>query len=353
MTSTELIKRAHETLPPPVWDYVAGSAETETSYRRNRQAISSYAFRARVGRDVSKIDTSTSLLGTKLSIPVVTAPVGSLQTITPDGRGGASSVKVAADFGSLAIVSSVCQPDLETCAAAHSGPKYFQLYIRGNFDWIAGMVRRVEKAGYSALVLTLDTAVYSIRERQVHRRWLPPSKKAEEDRDYQPMLDWDTIAKVKAISSIPIILKGIQTAEDAEIALQLGIDAIYVSNHGGRQLDHSRGTMMILDEVSAAIGNKSPIIVDGAMMRGNDVVKAIALGATAVGIGRLHAWGLAAGGEDGLRRVFEILENEIRVTMALIGVTSLAQIDRSYLAAVPPMDDTQTAFPTLPIEIRV
>ena len=344
-TTTEIVAKAHENLTAQVWDYVSGAAEFETTKRRNRDSIEEWAFRPRVLRNVSAVDAATSLLQTSLRIPVLLAPVGSLQTIV---EGGAlDAVKAAAEFGTLAVISSSTQPSIEETAQAAAGAKWYQLYIRGDLDWITTMVRRVWNAGYRALVLTVDAPWYSIRERQLQHRWQPPSLTAQPAIRYQALLDWDMVERIRDRARLPIVLKGIQTVEDAETALKLGIDIIWLSNHGGRHPDHARGGLHILAEVIDGLGNKIPLVVDGGFLRGTDVIKALALGAHAVAIGRLQAYALGAGGAQALRRLLEILENEIRTGMAMIGATSLAQIDRSYLARLGPPTGIPKPFPLL------
>jgi glycolate oxidase len=231
-TTTEIVRRAHGMLAPPVWDYIVGGSETETTLRRNRDAIGSLAFRPRILRNVANVDTSRTLLGTKLRIPYVLAPVGSLQAVAEGGA--ASSVRAAVKFGTLATVSSVALPGLEAAAEASTGDKWFQLYIRGDFQWITDMVERVRNAGYKALILTVDTAHYSRRERQIISRWLPPGRRVNLEEHHQATLDWETALRIKEIAGIPVGIKGIQTAEDAEIAVRDGFDIVWVSNHGTR-----------------------------------------------------------------------------------------------------------------------
>src|SRR6185312_8367309 len=349
-TTTEIVRRANTLLPPPIWDYVVGGAETETTVRRNRDALGSLAFRPRILRNVAEHDMSTTLLGTKLRMPYLLAPVGSLQSVTEDGA--AASVRAAASFGTLSVVSSVSQPGLEAAAAASPVDKWFQLYIRGDAKWVDDTIARVEKAGYKALMLTVDTAHYSRRERQIIDRWVPPGRRLHADDGYQLSLDWESASRIKGRLKIPVGIKGIQTAEDAEIAIREGFDLVWVSNHGGRQLDHARAAVEVLPEVVSVVAGRVPIVVDGGFMRGTDILKAIALGATAVGTGRLHALSLAAGGEAGLARMLEIVEIELRTSMALLGVTSLAQLDRSYVVNTTPVSTPQVAFPFLLPEIR-
>jgi isopentenyl diphosphate isomerase/L-lactate dehydrogenase-like FMN-dependent dehydrogenase len=330
LTMTEIIRQAQETLEPHAWDYIAGGSETEVTLARNREAIEGLAFRARILRDVSHIDTSARLLGTKLRIPYILAPVGSLQSITPAGAAG--QVRGACAFGTLPVISSVTEPALEEAAAAAPGDKWFQLYVRGDVDWLAEIIGRVRKCGYKALVITVDIAHYSNRERQQRHRWVPDGRRGVGGTDFQAALDWKLLDKIRRLAKMPVIVKGIQTAEDAEIALKRGLDGVWVSNHGGRQLDHARGSLHILPEVVDVIRKKIPVIVDGGFMRGTDVIKGIALGADAVAGGKLQAWALAAGGEAALMRMLELMHIEIETTMALLGVTSLKQLDASYLA---------------------
>jgi isopentenyl diphosphate isomerase/L-lactate dehydrogenase-like FMN-dependent dehydrogenase len=335
VTNQEVIIAARRNLTQDIWDYVSGGSESETTMRRNRLGFDSLALRPRVCVDVSKIDTSTTFLGQKLRIPVMMAPIGSLQTITPEG--GVAVAKAAAEFGTMNFVSSVTQPSLEEIAASTNHPKIFQLYIRGGLDWCEEILERVKKAGYMALCLTVDTAHYSRRERQMMNRWLPPSKRVESRRIYQAMVTWEMMAAIKKIANMPFILKGVATAEDAKIAVDHGVEVVYVSNHGGRQLDQGRGTMDILPEVVAAVNGKADVLLDGSVLRGTDVIKAIALGAKAVTIGKLQGWGLAAGGSAGLVRVLELLEEELIIDMGLLGVTRIDQIDAKYVCKAPPV----------------
>ena len=335
VTNQEVILAARRNLTQDVWDYLSGGSESETTMRRNRLGFDSLALRPRVCVDVSKIDTSTTFLGQKLRIPVMMAPIGSLQTITPEG--GVAVAKAAAEFGTMNFVSSVTQPSLEEIAASTNHPKIFQLYIRGGLDWCEEILERVKKAGYMALCLTVDTAHYSRRERQMMNRWLPPSKRVESQRIYQAMVTWEMMAAIKKIANMPFILKGVATAEDAKIAVDHGVDVVYVSNHGGRQLDQGRGTMDILPEVVAAVNGKADVLLDGSVLRGTDVIKALALGVKAVTIGKLQGWGLAAGGSAGLVRVLELLEEELIIDMGLLGVTRIDQIDAKYVCQAPPV----------------
>jgi isopentenyl diphosphate isomerase/L-lactate dehydrogenase-like FMN-dependent dehydrogenase len=347
VTNQEIILAARRNLPHNVWNYLTGGAESETTMRRNRFGLDNLAFRPRVLVDVSKIDPSTTFLGHSLKIPVMLAPIGSLQAITP--QGGVAVGKAAEEYGTINFVSSVTQPSLEEIAAASRNPKIFQLYVQGDFKWLENLLTRVKKAGYTALCLTVDTAHYGHRERQMMDRWLPPSRRGS-GYEYRSALTWETLDAIKEMAGLPFILKGVATAEDAAIAVEHGVNTIYVSNHGGRQLDHGRATIDMLPEIVQAVGGRAEIILDGGILRGSDVLKAIALGATAVAIGKLQGWGLAAAGQQGLVRVLELLENEIITTMGLLGVTRIDQLTTAYLCPVQPLGPSHemSAFVHMP-----
>ncbi len=346
-TLHEIVRAARTNLAPGPWDYLIGGAETETTLRRNRQALDSIAFRPRVLRDVSKVDASATLLGRPTRIPVMLAPIGSIETFAEGG--GATAAKAAGAFGVAQMLSSVCNPGLEAVAKAADNVRIFQLYVRGDDAWVDDWVRRAVDGGYAAFCLTVDTACYSRRERDLARRFVKPWRTRAGGFEFQAGLSWDHVKRFKDTHAIPLILKGIATAEDATLAVRHGVEGVYVSNHGGRQLDHGRGAIDALPEVVEAVGGRAAVIVDGAFARGTDVVKAIALGAQAVGIGRLACCGLAAAGQPGLERVLELLEDEIKIAMGLLGVSRLDDLDRSYLCPATPvtLPHATSAFPLL------
>ena len=346
-TLHEVAKVARATLAPGPWDYLVGGAETETTLRRNRLAIDALAFRPRVLRDVSKVDATSTLFGRPVRLPVMLAPIGSIETFTPGG--GATAAQASAEFGVPQMLSSVCAPGLEAVAAAADNFRLFQLYVRGDDAWVDDHVRRAVDHGYAAFCLTVDTAWYSRRERDLARRFVKPWRTRASGLEYQSGLSWSQVRRFKDRHAIPLVLKGIATAEDAALAVEHGVDGVYVSNHGGRQLDHGRGSLEVLPEVVDAVGGKAAILVDGGFMRGTDVVKAIAMGAHCVGLGRLPCLGLAAAGAPGLIRVLELLEEEIRICLGLLGVTRYAQLDRSYLHPGPPvtLPHVTSAFPLI------
>ncbi|HET9881712.1 MAG TPA: alpha-hydroxy acid oxidase, partial [Candidatus Binatia bacterium] len=300
VTTQEIITQARRNLSQHVWHYLTGGAESETTMCRNRLALDSLALRPRVLVEVSKIDASTMFLGNRLRIPVMLAPIGSLQIMTPEGA--VAVAKAAYEFGTLNFVSSVTQPNLEETAAATPHPKIFQLYVQGDMRWVETLLARVKTAGYQALCLTVDTAYYGRRERQMMDRWLPPSRRLS-GYEHRSAITWETMVAIKKFAGLPFILKGVATAEDAALAVEHGVSAIYVSNHGGRQLDHNRGTLEMLPEIVEAVAGRAAVVLDGGIVRGSDVLKALALGAQAVAIGKLQGWGLGAGGQQGLVRV--------------------------------------------------
>lgn len=349
LTISEVISAARANLAPGPWSYLIGGAETETTVRRNRHALDSIALRPRVLRDVSKIDSTSMFLGQKVRLPVMLAPIGGLESIA-DG-GAAAAARASAQFGIPQMLSSVCQPGLEKTAAAARNIRVFQLYVRGDDAWIDDYVRRAKDNGFSAFCFTVDVAVYSRRERDLIGRFVKPWRaSAGEGAPFQAGLNWDHVKRYKdKYPSYPLIIKGIATAEDAELAVQHGVDVVYVSNHGGRQLDHGLGSAAVLPQVVKAVNGKAEVWVDGGFMRGTDVVKAIALGAKTVGIGRLCGLGLAAAGVPGLVRTLELLEDEVRTALGLLGVTSFAELGPAYVTQAPSVTtpDTFSAFPLL------
>jgi glycolate oxidase len=347
----ELVAKARANLNQNAWDYIVGGTETETTLRRNRMALDEIAFRPRVLRDVSKVDASVQVMGRKLRLPVLLAPVGALESFDP-GAGGAV-VRAADAFGAAHMLSSVSEPGLEKVAEAAPGAlRIYQLYVRGDDAFVEDRIDRAIANGYAAFCLTVDTAHYSRRERDLAKRYVRANRRDVSGREFQMALDWRTVKRIKDKHKIPLVIKGIATAEDAAIALDHGVEWIYVSNHGGRQLDHGRGAMHVLPEIAAAIGGRAKIMVDGSFCRGTDIVKAIAAGADLVGLGRLQCWALAAGGEAGIVRMLELLEDEVQRCLGLLGVNTFAELDKSYLhaAATTNAPDVFSAFPLLQIE---
>jgi isopentenyl diphosphate isomerase/L-lactate dehydrogenase-like FMN-dependent dehydrogenase len=347
----EIVAKARQNLNQNNWDYIVGATETETTLKRNRMALDTLAFRPRVLRDVSKIDASVERFGRRLRLPVMFAPVGGLEGFHPEGA--APVVRGAKEFGAAHMLSSVCDPGLEkTAEAAPDALRIFQLYVRGDDAFVDDFVNRAIANGYSAFCLTVDTAIYSRRERDIVKRHVTAGRRRASGRDFQAALDWRTVKRLKDRFKIPLAIKGIATAEDAKIAVEHGVDWIYVSNHGGRQLDHGRGSMDALPEVVDAVAGRAKVLVDGSICRGTDIVKAIATGADLVGIGRMQCYALAAGGEAGVVRLLELLEDEVQRCLGLLGAPSFAHLNRSYLHAAAPANAAHvlSAFPLLKIE---
>jgi isopentenyl diphosphate isomerase/L-lactate dehydrogenase-like FMN-dependent dehydrogenase len=347
----EIIAKARQNLNQNDWDYIVGGAESETTLRRNRMALDTIAFRPRVLRDVSKVDATVNEFGRRLRLPVVLAPVGSLESFHP--AGAESVVRATGEFGVGHMLSSVCDPGLEDlAAAAPDALRLYQLYVRGDAAWVDDHVERAIAHGYSAFCLTVDTAHYSRRERDIAKRFVTAGRRRVQGRAFQAGLDWQTVKRIKSKFKIPLAIKGVATAEDTAIALDHGVEWIYVSNHGGRQLDHGRGSLDVLPEVVDAVAGRAKIIVDGSICRGTDIVKAIATGANLVGMGRMQCYALAAGGQAGVVRMLELLEDEVQRCLGLLGVTRFAELDRSYLHAAAPANvpHVLSAFPLLKIE---
>ena len=348
-TLHEIVKQARDNLERAHWDYLIGGADTESSLRRNRYGVDSWVFRPHVLNDVSSVACDTQLLGSPMRIPVVLPPIGSIQVF--DAAGGAAVARAAAQFGVLQILSSVCEPDFRTVAAEVPGPRIYQLYLMGDQGWMDDIIAQAVAAGYTGFCLTADTQVYSRRERDIIKRHVPASGRQAGSGDFvhQAKMTWDTVGHIKNNFSIPLIIKGVNVAEDARRCVDVGVDVVYVSNHGGRQLDHTRSCIDALPEVVAAVDGRVPVLVDGGFMRGADVVKALCLGADAVGMGRLEALAMAAGGEAAVLRALEIVEQEIRITMALAGVADLKGLHPGLLEKAVPVAPPHvlSAFPLL------
>jgi len=342
----QFIPAARKNLSDGIWDYLMGAAETETTHKRNRLALDSLALRPRVLRDISNRDISGSVLGCQLKMPVILAPIGSLQDIV---TGGAKTIAIAAaKTGVIQMVSSAASNSLEDVAAAANGPKIFQLYVRGNRDWVDDHVARAIDAGYNGFCLTVDLDLYGRRERDQAKNFVTTTQKIPFDQSFQERFCWRDVVRLKQKFDIPMILKGIATGEDARLAVECGMDAIYASNHGGRQLDSGRGTMDFLPEIVDAVSGRAEVIADGGIMRGTDIIKALALGASAVGIGRLYVLAAAAAGVEGVVRAMELLHHELDTAMGLLGVCSLDELDGSYLVPAP-IVNPHNSYPAFPL----
>jgi 4-hydroxymandelate oxidase len=339
---------AREKLPGPIFDFIAGGAEDEVTLRRNRAAFEAIEFQPRVLVDVSNIDTSTTVLGERLPFPVMLAPVALHQLATPDGE--LATARAAASAGTVMVLSTMSSVAMEEVAAAAAGPRWFQLYCYREKGVTERLVKRAEAAGFRALCLTVDVPRLGRRERDFRHNLrfpedvVPRNFLSEINIESIPFesqgsmiaayaanlmdasLTWDSVGWLRSITSMPLVLKGILTPEDAMLAVEHGVAAIVVSNHGGRQLDGSPPSIDVLPEIIEAVAGRVEVLVDGGVRRGTDIVKALALGAKAVLIGRPYIWGLAVDGEQGAARVLQMLRLEMELAMSLCGVTSVNQI---------------------------
>ena len=345
-TLHEIVHAAHETLSQNIWDYLRGGTETETTLKRNRMALDAIALRPRVLRDMRKIDATKVILGKKLRLPVCLAPIGSLESFDP--KGGVAAMHAATEFGCGLMLSSVSQLSMEEVSSAGDGLKMAMLYKRGDNRFLDNYVSRAIDSGYDAFCLTVDSANYSRRERDIANRFVKPWRTGK-GADWQAALSWKDIERYKKKYELPLVLKGIATAEDARLALEHGVDVIYVSNHGGRQLDHGLGAIDVLPEVVDAVSGRSLVAIDGGFSRGTDIIKGIALGADFVGIGRMLCYGLAAAGADGVIRMLELLEEEVKLGLGLLGANNYSVIEPSQLCSAAPTVEPNvvSAFPLL------
>jgi 4-hydroxymandelate oxidase len=338
VTLPEIRKHAKKILPRDVWNFGDGGAESETTLRRNRRAVDRLAIRQDVLVDVREIDLRTSLLGLPLSWPVAIAPMGGLVLFHPEGD--KEMGRGAAQGDTLQFLSGAAGWSVEDVAKSSTGPKMFQLYHHGDRTWAAELLSRVEASGYKSVVLTVDVQVYSRRERDIVHRFSPreamktaPNPRGP-DPNYPERLTWDDVAWLKKTTKLPVGLKGIMTVRDAKRAVEAGVDIIWVSNHGGRQLDHTQASIDALPPIADAVAGRAAIIVDGGFTRGTAVLKGLALGATVVAVGRTVLWGLAADGAAGVASALDILRRELRTTMALAGQTSVKNLDRDLVFRV-------------------
>ena len=369
----DLRRAARRRLPRAVFDFVDGGVAGEVTLRRNRSAFEELTFRPRVLVDVSERDQSTTVLGQRIKTPVIVSPTGMAGICWPYGE--IAAARAAAQAGTIYTLSTHASCSIEEVASGAPGPLWFQLYVWQNRDLTRSFVERAREAGYRALVLTVDVPVISTRERD-HRNGftIPPRITASNvadtiwrvgwirgvlrgpkltlknlvgapgapntdivtlggvaNRQVDPSINWGDLAWFRSLWPGPLLLKGIMSAEDAVRAVDHGVDGIVVSNHGGRQLDYAPASLEVLPEVADAVGGRIEILLDGGVRRGSDVLKAIALGARAVMVGRPYLYGLSRAGQAGVEQALGILKTELDRTMALVGVRNLEEADRSIL----------------------
>ncbi|PYM92216.1 MAG: alpha-hydroxy-acid oxidizing enzyme [Candidatus Rokuibacteriota bacterium] len=328
---------ARQRLSRSVWDYISQGAADEITLRRNREAFDALRLRPRVLTDVSKLDTRLELLGQKLDFPILLAPVAAQGRIhsgaEPEAARGASAA------GATFIISTFSTTRLEDIARAARGRAWFQLYVNRDRGATRDLVQRAEVAGCTALLITVDTPVNPMRDREkrlgVQRPYTGQSSGGRVSPIYsdalEPTLTWETVAWIRSFAKTPVLLKGILDPDDARRAASEGLAGVVVSNHGGRNLDTTPATIDALPPIIEAAQGRLTILLDGGIRRGTDVVKAIALGAHAVLIGRPYVWGLAVDGAAGVQRVIDILRDELEAAMALCGAPSLDRINRQLV----------------------
>jgi isopentenyl diphosphate isomerase/L-lactate dehydrogenase-like FMN-dependent dehydrogenase len=312
--------RAREVVPPDALAYATGGSASEATLERNRRALQHLAIEQRVLAGVKSIDTTTSFLGLNLPTPIIVSPMGGMYRFHAEGD--VEMARGATRDGGLTVVAGGA-PGLDKIAAAATGPLMFQLYWLGDRDWVADKLQTVHaSSGYKAFCLTVDAAAYSRRERDIVLN-MPVRRAGGPLPDTQSSLTWEDVDWVKDQIPLPFGLKGIMTAQDTSIALDHGVDFIWVSNHGGRQLDDGRATIDALMEIADVVAGRVPLIVDSGFRRGTDAIKALALGATLVSFGRTVLWGLAVGGADGVQAVLRLLNEELVLNMKLAGQRSV------------------------------
>ena len=343
----ELEQQAKEKLPRIAYDYFSSGAWDEITLNRNREAFNEILVHYRVLVDVSRRNLSTSLFGQSIAMPVLVAPTAFHKLAHPEGE--LATTRAAGSAGIPMVLSSLSTTTVEEVMAAAGGPVWFQLYINKDRGFTRDLVARVERAGCKALMLTVDTPEWGRRERDVRNGFhLPPGlsainlipsnecgevigqRGAGMGQAFTWMLDasvtWKDVDWLCALTKLPVLLKGICRPDDAERALQHGVSGLVVSNHGARQMDTAPATIKVLPRIAEVVAGKIPVLVDGGIRRGLDILKALALGATAVQIGRPVLWGLACGGEEGVGRVLEMLRQELDLAMALAGCPDLKSI---------------------------
>jgi isopentenyl diphosphate isomerase/L-lactate dehydrogenase-like FMN-dependent dehydrogenase len=320
---------AREVLPADVFDYYAGGAGDEWTLAENRRAFEDWVIRPRMLTGAWPVDPSTSVLGNAIASPVLVAPWAYQERAHPDGELG--TARGAARAGTVMVVSSTAFERLEDVAAASGATKWWQLYVFTDRELTVDILHRVHAAGFGAVCLTVDFPDSGLRHRDTRSGFHIPIGLRPDEHTFAPDLTWDDLAWIREAAPVPLLVKGLMTAEDARLAVEAGVDAIVVSNHGGRQLDSVHAPMTVLPEIVEAVEGRVPVLVDGGFRRGTDVFKALALGAAAVLVGRPACWGLAAAGEDGVVDVLRILRAELENTMVLAGTRSVGDITGAHV----------------------
>jgi 4-hydroxymandelate oxidase len=313
-----------------VYDYYAGGAGDEWTLAENRRAYERWVIRPRMLTGAAAPDTSTELLGTTIDCPIVIAPWAYQRMANPDGE--LATARAAARAGTIMTVSSTTVEYLEDVAAASTFAKWWQLYVYTDRELTERMLHRVHGSGYTALCFTVDVPIAGLRHRDARSGFVMPIGLPGDDLVFDPNITWADLAWIRERAPLPIVVKGILTAEDARLAIEHGADGIVVSNHGGRQLDAVPAGITALPEVVEAVGGRVPVLVDGGIRRGIDAFKALALGAAAVMVARPTCWGLAAAGEEGVVDVLRILRAELENAMTLAGTRTIDEITSAFVA---------------------
>ncbi len=354
--------RAKQALPHNVWDFIAGGAQDGVTTRHNREAFEAIALRPRFLRDVTQRDLSTTVLGQPISFPVMISPAGGHAFAHPEGE--LATARGAGAVGTLLGLSTSSTYSIEEVARVATGPLWFQLYHCGE-KLSTMLVRRAEEAGYAAICLTVDTPLSSPKECDVRNDFLRPVQAqlgnfmgdaaqlglepgtemaSFWERPPTVPLTFSQLEWLRSLTSLPLVIKGIRTGEDARLCVENGVDGILCSNHGGRQIDATLSSIETLPEIVAAVDGRAEVYLDSGIRRGSDALKALALGARAVSIGRPLFWGLATNGADGVQGVLEILRHELDQAMGYCGVTSIADVDSSILTLPPSMNGAPPSY---------
>ncbi len=352
-TLADLEAAARRAVGPAVWGYIEGGAGEEVTLRANRRAFDRWVLLPRLLEPVSRVDLGRTLLGQAVAAPFFVAPTAYQGKVHPSGE--IATARAAARARVLAVVSTLASRSLEAIAAAAPGaPRWFQLYLQPRVEDSIELVERAERAGYSAIVLTADAPVLGSRDRQLRSGFAisapvplgngpnvvsPPRPLVGSGPQYElrraATASWEVLERLRRATKLPFVLKGVLSPEAANAAIAHGFRGIVVSNHGGRQLDRSPATLDALPGIVAAVGDRAEVYLDGGVRRASDVLVALALGARAVGLGRPPLWALAAGGEAGVARFLELLAGEVATSLAILGRSSVAEVDRSAVGPAP------------------